>query len=319
MFNYTKEEVSKLAKENGFRNETFEKVLRLIDVLNFINTNKILSSYLVLKGGTAINLTIFKLPRLSVDIDLDFSHNGSREDMLIKREEISSILKKYMEINGYFVNNESKFKFALDSFVFSYNNDFGNKDNLKIEINYLNRVHIYEPIVREVSIVFFKSFKVLTLNKYELFGSKIKALIERCTIRDVYDVYHMIEESLFKDNEYELIKKCTIFYLVIGNTSKRNLIEEVEDFHRKIDSFVADRIPQYLSSTLRNNDKFSMKEAAMIVKKFIDKLMILDESEKNFLSSFENKEYRPEMLFHDQSILERIKEHPMAIWKISNA
>lgn len=30
---------------------------------------------LALKGGTAINLTIFNLPRLSVDIDLDFSEN----------------------------------------------------------------------------------------------------------------------------------------------------------------------------------------------------------------------------------------------------
>lgn len=37
MFNYQKHEIVNLAKNNGFRSETLEKVLRLIDVLNFIN------------------------------------------------------------------------------------------------------------------------------------------------------------------------------------------------------------------------------------------------------------------------------------------
>jgi predicted nucleotidyltransferase component of viral defense system len=37
--------------------------------LEYLNTNPILKETLALKGGTAINLTIFNLPRLSVDID----------------------------------------------------------------------------------------------------------------------------------------------------------------------------------------------------------------------------------------------------------
>ena len=78
-------EIVSLAKENGFKSETLEKVLRLIDVLNFINKNSDLANYLVLKGGTAINFTIFNLPRLSVDIDLDFSFDGTKEEMLTKR------------------------------------------------------------------------------------------------------------------------------------------------------------------------------------------------------------------------------------------
>ena len=56
-----------------------------------------LSSCLALKGGTAINLTIFNLPRLSVDIDLDFSENINRDEMLEKRPiitERSSITRK---------------------------------------------------------------------------------------------------------------------------------------------------------------------------------------------------------------------------------
>ena len=46
MFNYQKHEIVSLAKENGFRSETLEKVLRLVDVLEFINSNDKLSSRL---------------------------------------------------------------------------------------------------------------------------------------------------------------------------------------------------------------------------------------------------------------------------------
>lgn len=37
MFNYDKESIINLAKQNGFRSETLEKVLRLIYILKFIN------------------------------------------------------------------------------------------------------------------------------------------------------------------------------------------------------------------------------------------------------------------------------------------
>ena len=61
------------ARELGFVRDTFEKVCRLADVLAFLESDALLSKTLALKGGTAINLTIFDLPRLSVDIDLDYS------------------------------------------------------------------------------------------------------------------------------------------------------------------------------------------------------------------------------------------------------
>ena len=318
MFNYRKHEITILAKENGFRSETLEKVLRLIDVLDFINKTDKLSPYLILKGGTSINFTLFNLPRLSVDIDLDFSFNGTKDEMLEKRKEITAIIRRYMEINNYSLSEETKTKHALDSFVFTYNNNFGNKDNLKIEINYMNRTHVYETITRNVSISFLNPFKILTLNKYELYGSKIKALIERCTIRDVYDVYHMLKENLFTESEFNSVKKCVIFYMAIGKTTDRSFSEVLEDFKIKINAYMIEKIPQYLSSTLKKDDKFSMINAANIVKDFISNIMFLNESEVKFINEFENGNYFPELLFDEQDIVNRIKNHPMALWKISN-
>lgn len=318
MFNYRKHEITFLAKENGFRSETLEKVLRLIDVLDFINKTTELSPYLVLKGGTSINFTIFNLPRLSVDIDLDFSFNGTKDEMLEKRKEITAIIRRYMEINNYNLSEETKTKHALDSFVFIYNNNFGNKDNLKIEINYMNRTHVYETITRNVSISFLNTFKTLTLNKYELYGSKIKALIERCTIRDVYDVYYMLKENLFTESEFDSVKKCVIFYMAIGKTNDRSFSEVLEDFKTKISAYMIEKIPQYLSSTLKKDDKFSMINAVNMVKDFISNIMLLNESEVKFINEFENGNYYPELLFDEQDVVNRIKNHPMALWKISN-
>lgn len=42
MFKHSKDEISKLVKETGFKSETLEKVLKLIDVPKFTNiSNKI--------------------------------------------------------------------------------------------------------------------------------------------------------------------------------------------------------------------------------------------------------------------------------------
>ena len=45
--------------------------------------------------GTAINLTVFNLPRLSVDIDLDFVPNLTREETVNERERLTEILKGF--------------------------------------------------------------------------------------------------------------------------------------------------------------------------------------------------------------------------------
>lgn len=129
----------------GFVRDTLEKVTRLADILEYLNTNPILKDSLALKGGTAINLTIFNLPRLSVDIDLDYLINNSREEMFENRENINRTIERYMVSQGYSKNPKTKNPHSLDSWVYDYVVVSGNKDNIKIEINYSLRSHILEP------------------------------------------------------------------------------------------------------------------------------------------------------------------------------
>ena len=38
-------------------------------------------------------------------------------------------------------------------------------------------------------------------------------------------------------------------------------------------------------------------------------------AEQEYLNKFEQKKYMPELLFEDAEIVERVKNHPMALWK----
>ena len=79
--------MGKKAEELGFIRDTLEKVTRLGDVLEYININPLLRESLALKGGTAINFTIFNLPRLSVDIDIICPPKTDIEKYLSKNAE----------------------------------------------------------------------------------------------------------------------------------------------------------------------------------------------------------------------------------------
>ena len=96
MLSFDKTYLDRLAAESGFIRDNLEKVMRLVEILKFFHNHASLSQALVLKGGTAINLTVFDMPRLSVDIDLDFNNNCSREEMLTQREAINDLVMRYM-------------------------------------------------------------------------------------------------------------------------------------------------------------------------------------------------------------------------------
>lgn len=144
----TKKELNKIAREQGFVRDTLEKVYRLEDILVFINSHPLMKKRLALKGGTAINLTVFNLPRLSVDIDLDYS----------MRNHVLPLVHREIVDNGILEKNS-----------------------------------------------------VLAVAGIELFGSKIKALLDRAAARDLYDVSNMVKFGLFDSSEQGLLRKCTLF------------------------------------------------------------------------------------------------------------
>jgi predicted nucleotidyltransferase component of viral defense system len=314
LFNYDKSFIAKRASEMGFIRDVLEKFYRLADVLEYLNNNPLLKTSLALKGGTAINLTIFNLPRLSVDIDLDYLKPVSREEMLAQREIINADIFKYMQARGYNLSPKTKNPHSLDSWVFEYVNAGGNRDNMKIEINYSMRAHILP--VEERAIVaaqFTGDYKVNSLSAIEIFASKINALLNRAAARDLYDINNMLYFGLFDESEYSLLRKCILFYCSISSKT----------LDKGFDASVIDKLTNYkirteLLPVIRRKEHFNLDSAKAKVKKFIAELMVLTPQEQEFIFCFENKRYMPELLFDDEAIVGRIKEHPMILWKMRN-
>ena len=98
--NYSKQYINKLGEKTNFINNNLEKVVRLLDVLEFIFSKSNFSEDVILKGGTAINLMYTNLKRLSVDIDLDYQGSLKREEAFLDKEKITNELDDYMTNEG---------------------------------------------------------------------------------------------------------------------------------------------------------------------------------------------------------------------------
>ena len=310
---YDKGEMGRQAATYGFQRDVFEKVYRLKETLAFLNTEPIMREHLLLKGGTAINLTIFNLPRLSVDIDLDYIPNDSREEMLKIREQLSLRLKEHMEDEGYLLNSGPRMSHSLDAFYFQYTNCAGNRDMIKIEINYSLRSHVLDSDNRNISTdAFGNQIDIRTVAPMEIFAAKVNALISRAAARDLYDFNNFINAKLF-ENEKNLFRKIIIFYATISadkinKAFDTSAIDEIT--FRKIKR---DLLPMLSREEVRGH--FDLEQYKNKAKIYIRDLMNVTDAEQEYMVRFENGTYQPELLFNDEKILKRVEQHPMALWK----
>ena len=308
---YDKKTLNKVARETGFSRDTFEKVLRLKEILTFFNQHNLLSQKLMLKGGTAINLAIFNLPRLSVDIDLDFSENLSKEETQENRKQITDIISRYMTSEGYSLSPDSRLSHSLDSFHFKYQNAAGNQDMIKIEINYSLRSHLFPMEQREIlPDIFGEKISVSILSPIEIFAAKTNALIDRHAPRDLYDFNNMVDMGLFGE-EQDLFRKSIIFYHTM---TAKNISLDFDLSGLKKLTF--SKIRSELFPVLNTHEHFDLEVRLSNASDYIRNLMsTMTNDERKYLESFISGKYQPELLFDDPQIIGRIIRHPMALWR----
>ncbi len=78
------------------------------------------------------------------------------------------------------------------------------------------------------------------------------------------------------------------------------------------------RFPQIRSQllpVLRRSERFDFEQVKTAVKSFLSNLLVLTDTEMEYVAKFNHREYAPELLFDDNDIVERVKSHPMALWK----
>ncbi len=104
------------------------------------------------------------------------------------------------------------------------------------------------PIERKiVTDIFEDEVTVRTLEATEIFAAKANALMSRAAARDLYDFNNMIYFGLFDESEYELLRKCIIFYASIS----------AEQINKAFDTSAIDRLN---FSRIRRNLLFSDKQ-----------------------------------------------------------
>lgn len=309
MFRYSFEEINEVSEKLNFNRNMVEKTLRLLTVLKHIERSG-LGEKLVLKGGTAINLFMLELPRLSVDIDFDFCLNLTKEEMLKERKEIDEKIRMFMSNDGYYLSEKSRFSHSLYSYIYSYETAANSRDVLKIEINYSDRVHILKPSMCSSTPLLPERTNVKCLNDEELIGSKLSALLTRTTPRDIYDIFNILQLPY----DWELVKKIAIFYTCLGSDIPVSFSGVLDNALTKIRNLKYQRVKETLIPVMNKRKHFDLDGMKESVCQFIKKLFILNDEESLFIDDFNLKKFNPSILF-DGKIVEDVSTHPMGLWK----
>jgi len=167
------------------------------------------SDRFALKGGTALNLFLRELPRLSVDIDMVYiDHRPSREDAI---KEISNTLKESKsKLDGIGIHSEFlRTKAGEEVKVLVQRGNI----QVKIEVNFVFRGTVLPTQERELtqaaSELFTTNLSLPLLDESELYGSKLVAALDRQHPRDFFDVYGLFESTGLTPE----IVECFVCYL----------------------------------------------------------------------------------------------------------
>lgn len=148
-----------------------------------------------LKGGTAINLFVRDLPRVSVDIDLTYLPLRPRDESI---EDISSaLLQIKADIERAVQGSQVSVRYVQGSVAkLSVSAD---GVEIKVEPNLVLRGCVGNPVVRELSPSaqsrFSAGARITTLADADLYGGKLCAAVDRQHPRDLFDVHLLMKEE----------------------------------------------------------------------------------------------------------------------------
>ena len=180
-------EVKDLASAEGFDPATLEKVLHLMNLLNMLHAHPYLKDKWVLKGGTALNLFLLDLPRLSVDIDLNYIGALDRDEMLEQRPRIEQAARLVFSREGFTVRRVPT-DHAGGKWRLLYTSYTGRPGNLELDMNFMFRQPLWEPNVADsVQLGRHSARGIPILDVHELAAGKLAALLARTQVRDLFD------------------------------------------------------------------------------------------------------------------------------------
>jgi predicted nucleotidyltransferase component of viral defense system len=191
-------------------------VALLLEVLPILNDFKCFA----LKGGTAINLFIHDMPRLSVDSDLTYLPIESREVFLQNIEIELLKMKQTIEQLGVMVKTVPMKNGSISKLQVYSNNGM-----IKIEPNFVLRGTVFpceeKELCDKAQDQFLKFMRIKTLSVADLYGGKICAALDRYHPRDLFDIKLLLENQGLT----EAVRQAFIVYLASGSRPIHELLD----------------------------------------------------------------------------------------------
>ena len=182
--------------------------------------------HFAMKGGTAINLFIEDMPRLSVDIDVVYpDYQATRDEALKSISKGLDAVRKQLAKAGL-ESDISATKDGDETKLFIWRG----RNQVKAEVNHVFRGAVMPVETRrlgsEARTFFTTELSVPVLATSELYGSKLVAAMDRQHPRDLFDVHGLFERGGLTADVVE----CFVCYLAGHNRPVHEVL-----FSRDID------------------------------------------------------------------------------------
>jgi len=313
---FSSSDVLQVAEVTGFRAGMVEKVLHLMNLLNALNSHPFLKGKWILKGGTALNMFLLNLPRLSVDIDLNYIGKLDREEMLAERPKIELAMQAVFSREG-FKTKRVPDEHAGGKWQLSYQSYTGQSGNLEVDMNFMFRQPLWDfHLVDSQRLGNFQLMGIPVQNIYELAAGKLSALLARGQARDLFDCHRILYVYNLKQDWLR------IAFIVYGGMNRKDWrtisIKDVD--------FNAMELAKLLIPTLHvreTKEQVSMEEfGERLVRECREGLSVVlpfTDSERAFLDLLMDRgEIDPTLLTADSSLQQRIRSQPLLQWKALN-
>lgn len=310
------EDLLREAASAGFHPDPMEKALRLLELLESLRSHPFLKERIVLKGGSALNMFVFQLPRLSVDIDLNYIGPADREIMLAERPKVEQAIQAVcgrLDIRTRRVPGEH----AGGKWRLTYEGTSGRSGTLELDVSFIQRLPLWPiQVIDSRPIGSFAAARIPVLDLHELAAGKLAALFSRNAARDLFDVCNLFWETAFDRT------RLRTGFVVYGGASRRDWrtigLEDIDVDPKDVEGQLLPLLRANLApkrSEVRGWSDHLVSEC----RKRLSMLMPLTRSEVEFLTFLnEQGEIVPELLTEDVKMQSLIRAHPGLRWKAQN-
>ena len=309
----------KLAAESeatGFRADMLEKAVRLLELLKALHSHPFLRGKLVLKGGTALNLFVFDVPRLSVDIDLNYVGAQRLDAMLEERPKIEKAVQDVFRREDFAVRRMPE-EHAGGKWSLRYPSASGHSGNLDVDINFMYRVPLWSATPLDSHLLgSWQVTDIPVMDIHELAAGKLSALLSRGRARDLFD-----SRLIFSMDNLDL-DRLRIAFVVYGAMDRKDWrTTSVVDVDLDVAELASQLVPSLLMGAIRG-PREATTYGEMLVKECrqgLSAVLPFTDAERAFLDLLlENGVIDASILTTDTSLKERIQSQPLLEWKALN-